>query len=77
MESTEQDPAQTRCREYPPLDPEAHSFRAGACVRIGENYYYGGLLRYDLSPKPAYYTIKDLFEKTWHTDLECTTDSDN
>lgn len=41
MESTEGDPAQARCSEYPPLDPEAHSFRAGACVRIGENYYYG------------------------------------
>lgn len=34
----------------------------------GENYYYGGLLRFDMTPKPAYYTIKNLFEKTWHTE---------
>ena len=37
-------------------------------MTIGENYYYGGLLRFDLSPKPAYYTIKNLFEKVWHTE---------
>lgn len=42
----------------------------------GENYYYGGLLRYDLSPKPAYYTIKNLFAEKWHTDTQCTTNSE-
>ena len=36
----------------------------------GENYYYGGLLRFDLTPKPAYYAIKNLFEKKWHTEEE-------
>lgn len=33
----------------------------------GENYYYGGLLRFDMTPKPAYYTLKNLIEKKWHT----------
>ncbi len=40
----------------------------------GENYYRGGLLRFDLTPKPAYYTIKDLIEKEWHTQTEVVTD---
>lgn len=37
-------------------------------MTIGENYYHGGLLRFDLSPKPAYFTIKNLIEKVWHTE---------
>ncbi len=40
----------------------------------GENYYYGGLLHFDLTPKPAYYTIKNLFEKKWHTSENLTSD---
>ncbi len=42
-------------------------------MSLGENYYYGGLLRFDMSPKPAYYTIKNLFEKIWHTESELMT----
>ena len=42
----------------------------------GENYYYGGLLRFDLTPKPAYYTIKNLFEKKWHTEETIETNAD-
>lgn len=45
-------------------------------MTAGENYYYGGLLRFDLTPKPAYYTIKNLFEKTWHTETNIITDTD-
>lgn len=37
-------------------------------MSIGENYYYGGILRFDLSPKPAYYTIKNLIKYKWHTE---------
>ncbi|MBO5453445.1 MAG: endo-1,4-beta-xylanase [Clostridia bacterium] len=37
-------------------------------MTAGENYYYGGLIRFDLTPKPAYFTIKNLFEKKWHTE---------
>ena len=39
-----------------------------------ENYYYGGLLRFDMTPKPAYYTIKNLIEKKWHTEETIITD---
>lgn len=45
-------------------------------MTAGENYYYGGLLRFDMTPKPAYYAIKNLFEKTWHTEAEITSDAD-
>jgi len=44
-------------------------------MTTGENYYHGGLLRFDLSPKPSYYKIKELFEKRWHTEAELLTDS--
>ena len=43
-------------------------------MTIGENYYYGGLLRFDLSPKPAYNKIKELLQKRWHTETEIVTD---
>ena len=36
----------------------------------GENYYAGGLVRFDMTPKPAYYVLRDLFAKTWHTEAE-------
>lgn len=39
-------------------------------MTAGENYYYGGLVRFDMTPKPAYYAIKNLFEETWHTEEE-------
>lgn len=35
----------------------------------GENYYRGTLLRFDMSKKPAYDTLWELFHKTWHTDV--------
>lgn len=44
-------------------------------MTAGENYYYGGLLRFDMTPKPAYYAIKNLIEKDWHTEAEITTDN--
>lgn len=50
-------------------DPDPAKIRASmGNMALGENYYYGGLLRFDMTPKPAYYVIKDLFEKRWHTD---------
>ncbi len=42
----------------------------------GENVFRGGLLRFDLTPKPAYYVIKDLFEKEWHTEVSLETDEE-
>ena len=45
-------------------------------MTIGENYYYGGLLRFDMTPKPAFYAIKNLIENKWHTQTQVTTDAD-
>ncbi len=45
-------------------------------MTLGENYYHGGLLRFDLSPKPAYYALKKLTQQVWHTEEVLTTDSD-
>ena len=45
-------------------------------MTIGENYYHGGLLRFDLTPKPAYNKIKELITERWHTEVELTTDGD-
>lgn len=42
-------------------------------MSFGENYFYGGLLRFDLTPKPAYYAIKDLIFREWHTSCEVVT----
>lgn len=54
-------------------DPEKIAASQGN-MTIGENYYYGGLLRFDLSPKPAYLKIKELLQERWHTEVEITTD---
>lgn len=35
----------------------------------GENYYYGGLLRFDMSEKPAYKRLRHLITEEWHTEL--------
>ena len=45
-------------------------------MTLGENYYYGGLLRFDMSPKPAYLKLKELLQKKWHTEAEITTDAE-
>lgn len=42
----------------------------------GENYFHGGLLRFDLSPKPAYERIRYLFREKWHTDETLATSND-
>lgn len=38
-------------------------------MTIGENVYYGGLIRFDMTPKPAYYRLKNLIEKVWNTSV--------
>ncbi len=38
-------------------------------MSFGENYYHGGLLRFDLSEKPAFRQLKQLIHETWHTSL--------
>ena len=36
----------------------------------GENYYHGGLIRYDFTKKPAYDALDHLINKEWHTTLD-------
>lgn len=40
----------------------------------GENAYYGGLLRFDGTPKPIYHALYDLIHKQWHTQEQMSTD---
>ena len=42
-------------------------------MTIGENYYYGGLLHFDLTPKPAFLKLEELINKKWHTNEEIIT----
>ncbi len=41
-----------------------------------ENVFHAGLIRHDLSEKPAYRTLVDLFQKEWHTEAETGTGDD-
>ena len=43
-------------------------------MTLGENYYHGGLFRFDMTPKPAFYKLKELIEERWHTEEELVTD---
>ena len=36
-------------------------------MTAGENRYHGGLLRFDMSEKPAYRVLRKLITETWHT----------
>ena len=45
-------------------------------MTVGENRFYGGLLRFDMTPKPAYLRLKELITKEWRTNLEAQTDSE-
>ena len=58
-------------------DPDPEKIKASqGDMTLGENYYHGGLLRFDMSPKPAYYKIKELLQEIWHTEEELVTDKD-
>jgi hypothetical protein len=58
-------------------DPSLEKIKASqGDMTLGENYYHGGLLRFDMSPKPAYYKIKELLQEIWHTEEELVTDKD-
>ncbi len=43
-------------------------------MTVGENVYFGGLVRFDMTPKPAYYVICDLIHKRWHTEADLVLD---
>ncbi len=38
-------------------------------MNSGENYFRGGLMRFDMTPKPAFKALHKLFHETWHTDV--------
>lgn len=57
----------------PDPTPEAIR-RTQGNMSVGENVYYGGLLRFDLTPKPSYVTLDNLINKKWHTELDLTLD---
>ena len=42
-------------------------------MTVGENIFRGGLLRFDMSKKPAYDMIKNLFTERWITNTEAET----
>ncbi len=43
-------------------------------MTLGENIYRGGLLRFDMTPKAAYYRLRDLIQKVWHTEEDLISD---
>ena len=54
-------------------DPDPEKIRASqGDMTKGENYYHGGLFRFDLTPKPAYFALKRLIEQEWHTEAQMT-----
>lgn len=44
------------------------AFTTPGNMQDGENYYRGGLLRFDMSEKPAYKRLKHLIKEVWTTD---------
>ena len=38
-------------------------------MSLGENVFYGGLLNFDLTPKPAYKMLDNLINKVWRTEI--------
>ena len=50
------------------IDGFAHNAIPGDMSR-GENMFYGGLIRYNFTAKPAFELLKELINKTWHTEV--------
>ncbi len=59
---------------YVPYDDPERISKSQGDMTLGENRYYGGLFRFDLSPKPAYYAINNLINHKWRTNEEIVTD---
>ena len=56
-------------------DADADKIRATqGDMTLGENIYYGGLLRFDLTLKPACFRLKHLLEEVRHTELSVPAD---
>ncbi len=53
---------------------DGYAYGAPRNTHEGENYYSGGMLRYDLSEKPVYQALRELIQNEWHTRAELCTD---
>ncbi len=55
--------------------PDGYAFgTAQGDMTAGENVRYGGLLRFDMSKKPAFERLEELIHRRWHTDVDVITD---
>lgn len=43
-------------------------------MSAGENKFFGGLMRFDMSEKPSFRVLRDLFTKEWHTETSVCSD---
>lgn len=43
-------------------------------MAVGENYYHGGLIRFDFTEKPAFKAIKKMFNEDWRTNCVISAD---
>lgn len=58
-------------------DPSPERIRASqGDMTLGENVARGGLVRFDMTPKPAFLALKELIEREWHTEEQLVTDAD-
>ena len=69
-------PAMSAILYWNVADGSAHGAKPGD-MDVAENRYRGGLLNFDLSPKPAYKTLKKLIHETWKTSLSLDSGSEN
>ena len=60
-------PAMEACIYWNVVDGYA-AFAPQGDMTAGENYFRGGLMRFDMTPKPAFHVLHKLFHETWHTD---------
>lgn len=56
------------------VEANIEKYRKGD-MTVGENVYYGGLIRFNMTPKPAYRVLCDLIHKKWHTELDLDTNT--
>ncbi len=61
---------------YVPSDKHEVIAKSQGNMSIGENIFRGGMLRFDMSPKPIYFALKNLIEKKWHTHVDAATDGE-
>lgn len=55
--------------------PDGYAYKAEpGDMTCGENYFYGGLLRFDMSEKPAFKALKKLIREDWMTNTQAVTD---